>query len=80
MKERERERENNGVYPGLYLFFLLKGQATGGGASATQTQKREKKPKMTDAEVVAHLRKYASYYKNVIVTRMCSIWNMKLAH
>lgn len=34
-------------------------QSTGGGTS-TQTQKREKKPKMTDAEVVAHLRQIVS--------------------
>ena len=52
-REGGRERETE-----CFPFFVYQGtsQSTGGGASA-QTQKREKKPKMTDAEVVAHLSK-----------------------
>ena len=60
---REREREEGEKREQLYgriitslLAFLGASQSTGGGASV-QTQKREKKPKMTDAEVVAHLSK-----------------------
>lgn len=38
----------------------LKPSTQGGGSSAAQNQKREKKPKMSDAEVVQHLRAIVS--------------------
>lgn len=57
----EREIVWEKLLPSL-LASLGAGQSTGGGASAQQTQKREKKPKMTDAEVVAHLSKQHTHH------------------